>query len=230
MLAAFELGSVDLGETVVRALRSDGSIVEVPVVLPVLIIEATTVAGDETLRPLKPQREVGGAPAVWQRVEVAFVGGVVPTVLLFLVCIWFFGRALLRRWRRLHTAPVALTWPLEEAARARLGDLAARGVPASDQEATAYHHEIATVVREYLEARFAFAATALTTSELEERMTGHGVDRWQARLVGGLLERCDAAVYAQRHPDRASADSDLTVAYEIVEIGRSSASTMGQTG
>ena len=55
---------------------------------------------------------------------------------------------------------------------------------------------------------------------LERRMTGHGVDRWQARLVAGLLDRCDAAVYARRYPEPASADHDLTLAYEIVELGR----------
>ena len=39
-------------------------------------------------------------------------------------------------------------------------------------------------------------------------------------LVAGLLERCDDAVYAHRYPDFASADHDLTVAYEIVELSR----------
>lgn len=51
-------------------------------------------------------------------------------------------------------------------------------------------------------------------------MTSHGVDRWQARLVSGLLDRCDRAVYARQYPDPASADHDLTVAFEIVELSR----------
>jgi hypothetical protein len=56
-------------------------------------------------------------------------------------------------------------------------------------------------------------------------MTSHGVDRWQARLVSGLLERCDLAVYARQYPDPASADHDLTVAFEIVELSRPQAAT-----
>ena len=219
-LAAFELGGVELGATVVRALRDDGSTVEVPVALPALSVEATTAADDVTLRPLKPQREVGGAPPAWQRPEVAIGGVVVAATLVLSALVWWVVLTLLRRRWRGRAEPVAPAWPLEEAARVRLDELAARGAPNSAPAATTYHHEIASVVREYLEARFAFAATALTTNELEARMTGEGVDRWQARLVGGLLERCDAAVYAHRHPDRDSADRDLTVAYEIVELGR----------
>jgi hypothetical protein len=76
-------------------------------------------------------------------------------------------------------------------------------------------------MRDYLEQRYAFTATALTTPELNRRMTNEGVGRWQARLTGGLLERCDAAVYAGRRPDPASADHDLTAAFEIIELSRS---------
>lgn len=108
---------------------------------------------------------------------------------------------------------------VEDAARARLDTLAAANtLGAGDYDR--YYGELAEVVRDYLEARFVFAATALTTPELERLMTGHGVERWQARLVGGLLERCDAAVYAGQRPEPASADHDLTVAFEIIELAR----------
>jgi hypothetical protein len=90
----------------------------------------------------------------------------------------------------------------------------------SDADFQRYYGTLAEVVRGYLGERFAFNAAALTTTELEQRMRAHGVDRWQARLVGGLLDRCDRAVYARQYPDPASADHDLTVAYEIVELSR----------
>ncbi len=83
-----------------------------------------------------------------------------------------------------------------------------------------YYGTISIVIRGYLQERFGFPATALTTRELERRMTAEGVERWQARLVGGLLDRCDRAVYARRRPDPASADHDLTVAFEIIELSR----------
>lgn len=230
-IAAFELGRVDLGDSIVRALREDGSIIEVSVALPPLTIEATTAPDDETLRPLKPQRGVGGAPAAWQRDEAVAGGGGAVALLSLLVLVWWLLRSL-RRWRgRRRAPPEASTWPLEEGARMRLDVLAGRGAPATAEAAGVYYREIASVVREYLEARGGFRATALTTSELEDRMIGEGVDRWQARLVVGLLERSDRAVYARRHPDRESADHDLTVAYEIVELGRARAqAAIGEDG
>ena len=47
-----------------------------------------------------------------------------------------------------------------------------------------------------------------------------GFERFQALLVGRVLDRCDAAVFARRYPDPVSADQDLTAAYEIVELSR----------
>ena len=76
------------------------------------------------------------------------------------------------------------------------------------------------VVVEFVGYRFGFNARALTTAELQQRMVAVGVERWQARLVSGLLDRCDGAVYARRRPDPTSADHDLTMAYEIVELSR----------
>ena len=75
-------------------------------------------------------------------------------------------------------------------------------------------------MRSYLTDRFGFPAFALTTTELQERMVRQGLDRWQARLVGGLLNQCDAVVYASYRPARERADADLTAAYEIVEMSR----------
>ena len=83
-----------------------------------------------------------------------------------------------------------------------------------------FYGELSIAVRAYLAERFGFNATALTTAELSRRFEQVGVGRWQARLASGLLERCDAAVYARARPDPASADHDLTVAYEIVELSR----------
>ena len=75
-------------------------------------------------------------------------------------------------------------------------------------------------VRGYLTERFGFPAFALTTAELQAQMTSRGIDRWQARLAGGLLAQCDAVMYAHYRPAAERADADLTAAYEIVEMSR----------
>jgi hypothetical protein len=48
-------------------------------------------------------------------------------------------------------------------------------------------------------------------------MEAAGVDRWQARLVRGLLENCDAVVYSGYLPALDRRHADLNIAREIVE-------------
>ena len=217
----FTLRTLDSGPVPVRWLRADGSrgVVEgPPVALP---ITPTRALDDETLRPLKPQASVPGAPPAWQR--PALIAAAVLVVAAALAGLGWWVRGSRRR-------PAAVAVPEhgpEEHARAQLDEV--RGLALDNGEAfQRYYGTISLAVRGYLGERFAFNAAALTMAELERRMTGHGVDRWQARLVAGLLDRCDAAVYARRYPEPASADHDLTLAYEIVELGRPEASAAAE--
>ncbi|HEY7293499.1 MAG TPA: hypothetical protein VH916_00605, partial [Dehalococcoidia bacterium] len=106
----------------------------------------------------------------------------------------------------------------EDAARRALDGVGARF--ASDVNFSEYYAGLSTIVREYLTRRFGFPAFALTTAELQGQMVFRGMDRWQARLVTGLLEQCDAVMFAHYEPAPERADADLTAAYEIVEMSR----------
>lgn len=213
-LAAFTLDEVQPGAVRVSWLREDGSAGSRQVQSPVLIVRSTIGEGDPALRPLKPQLIVSGAPPAWARPGVAVV---VAAMALAVVVSWLVVR------RRGRPPPAAVTAaPSETAerhARQQLDALADRQLQGPD-DFEGYYETVSLAVRGYLEDRFGFRATALTTGELEARMTDHGVERWQARLVRELLDRCDAAVYARVYPDPASADHDLTIAYEIVELSR----------
>ena len=215
-LAAFAVGAIELPVLRLDWLRADGVEGVIDVGAPGFTVQPLLAPGDNELRPLKPQQSVGGAPAAWVRPAL---GGLAVAALLALAALATVAAR--RRWARRATvrAPAAVDTRVEDAARARLDALAAAdALGAGDYDR--YYGQLGEVVRDYLEARFAFTATALTTTELERLMTGRGVERWQARLVGGLLERCDAAVYAGQRPDPASADHDLTVAFEIIELAR----------
>jgi len=213
MLAAFQTGPISLGALEVSWVRDDGLSGQESVTPPPLVIESLAPPLETTLRPLKPQAEVGGAPAAWQRTEVAVAaGGAGAVALAGLLALWL-------RSRRGAAAHFSADTAAEDAARRALEAIGAEGLLARGA-IEEYYGRISLVTREYLERRFAFPATALTTRELQQRMAPAGVERWQARLVHGLMERCDAAVYAHRHPELASADHDLTVALEIVEITR----------
>jgi hypothetical protein len=138
-------------------------------------------------------------------------------LLLLAVAAWQVRR---RRRRRPEpvAAPLELVATPEDRARAALDQIETD--PRTPAEYTAYYARIAEVVRSYLTERFDFPAFALTTTELQPAMLRNQLDRWQARLVGGLLSQCDFVVYAHYRPARERADADLTAAYEIVEISR----------
>jgi hypothetical protein len=215
VLAAFQLGDLHTGDVEVFWLRADGSAGSSVVRSPILSITPVRAEGDEELRPLKAQAVVGGAPAWWQRTELSL--GFALLLASVAAGIWWWRR---RAGRIVATPASAVTGASsEDHARARLDRLS--GTALVDRDA--YHHfyaEISLTTRAYLTERYGFNATALTTTELERRAEQAGIGRWQMRLAIGLLERCDAAVYARSQPDPASADHDLTVAYEVIELSR----------
>ena len=214
--APFALGAIDVGAVTLQALREDGTAREFAVALPSMQVRSTLREGDTELRPLKPQETIPGAPPAWVR----------PAVLgaALLALVTGLAVAFLDLRRRRRRGAVALLPPLpaataEDAARRQLDALRTQDLlGAGDLEG--YYGQLSITVRAYLEERFEFRATALTSRELARRMTAEGLDRWQIRLVSGLLERCDAAVYAGRYPPLPSADHDLTLAYEIIEFAR----------
>lgn len=208
----FALGPLEAGAIVVRWIDAEGTSGAFEVPGARVTVVPVRTPGDEALRPLQAQRTIEGAPPAW--ILPAVVAGVVVVVLPVLVL-------LVRRLRRPAPAipePVPAD-EIERGARERLSAL--KGMRLDEEAAfQRYYGTISSVVRQYLGRRFEFNATALTSTELEARMTSYGIDRWQARLVAGLLDRCDRAVYARQYPDPASADHDLTVAFEIVELSR----------
>lgn len=213
VLSAFALGEVTLPAQRVSWLNAQGETGSLQVAAPPLPLRARSADDDTTLRPLKPQAEVGGAPLWWQRYGPYTLGvGAGLALLAYGVHRWR------TRPRRVAVAAPEIA-PMDEAARARLDVLAASD-PLARGDYDGYYGTIAEVVRDHLETHFGFNARALTTAELQQRMVALGVERWQARLVSGLLDRCDGAVYARRRPDPSSADHDLTMAYEIVELTR----------
>jgi len=177
------------------------------------------VQGEATLRDLKAQAEIGDAPAAILLPVLIGAGAALAMVLALLA-----GR---RRRRRTAAAGLETTAAAaedlgpEDSAR-RVLDRAG-GDFQRERDFGAYYSAIAVTVREYLTRRFGFPAFAMTTGELQEQMVAQGMDRWQARLVGGLLGQCDAVVFASYKPALERADADLTAAYEIVEMSRAGA-------
>ena len=216
VLAAFALGEQQLAPLRLNWIEEDGASGEARVAVPPFAVRSTVAADDTVPRPLKPQLAVAGGPPSWRLPAAIGVGAVILAAL---------GAFAVQRRLRPRATPVAVPAfaPFAEDEARRLLEELALAHPLAAGDYDTYYGTISMVIRGYLQARFGFGATALTTRELERRMTAEGVERWQARLVGGLLDRCDAAVYAGRRPDPASADHDLTAAFEIIELSRHAA-------
>ena len=181
------------------------------------MVDSVIPAGDRAtdIRPLKPQLALPLPPAA--RLWVLF-GGAAAVVVL--------AAAALLVWRlRRRVAPppvleIPSMAPLEAQARAELDAIAADDLLAHGDYRTHYAR-VAECIRRYLTRRYGFPASAMTTTELNERMVRSGVGRWRARLVTGLLAECDAVHYAHYVPAPARAEADLQMAYEIVDMALS---------
>lgn len=176
-------------------------------------ITSVLAPGDITLRPLKPQLDLGDdAPS--PAVPAAVVAGFALMTAL--------GYVLFRRAQAIWPQPllVAEAPPVarspQDVARAALGEIDASGLASSDPGE--YYARISEVVRRYLSERFGFEAYAMTRRELERHMSSAEMDRWVGRVTANLLEQCEAAEFAGVVQAMERRDADLTAAYEIVAI------------
>ena len=156
------------------------------------------------LSPLPPATGIGGGespmlrPALW---TASIVGA-----LLFLALLAMAARAITGWIRRPSPVVEELFAP---------PDLGTAEALIGTDPVKAYR-TLGTVIRGELSRRYGFPAVALTTKELQLRMEAEGVERWEARLVSGLLQECDAVIYAGYRPAPERCEADLTTAREIV--------------
>ena len=203
-IAPFAPGTVSFAPSVAIVEGSEAVTVELP---PVQLTAVATLPADAelALSPLPPPVAIAGAESpLFKPVLVA--GGLFGSALLSLA-IWLLLRVAGRRVRR-HVPLVAVP----EAPASLEG-----AEQVLDTDPVAAYRLMSSVVKSELARRYGLRATALTSSELRRRLEAEG-DRWQARLVGGLLEECDSVIYAGYRPAAERRQADLTMAREIVEV------------
>jgi hypothetical protein len=179
-----------------------------PRILPAVNLDVVATLGPDDplqLRPLPPPVAIEGAPspllqpAIWTGTAL---GALLVAAVLFVV-----GR---RIWRRLRPARPAEELPVLPPSLAGPESLLY-------SDPVAAYRALAAVIRKVVGARYGIPAVALTSREVERRMEVEGIDRFQARLVGGFLQECDAVVYAGYRPAIERRQADMTMAREIVE-------------
>lgn len=205
VVAPFALGDLPFAPTVAVSAGPEVATFEPP---PVTIAVLPTLLPDAPLEltPLPPPVAIAGAESPLLRPALAAAAVAAAAVVLL-------GAAMLiRRLARRPARPVPAPPPPAEPALPGL--LLAES--AIDTDPVAAYRALAATVRAELARRFAIPATALTAAELRARLEASGADRWVARLAGGLLEECDAVVYAGYRPAPERRRADLAMAYELI--------------
>ena len=202
VVAPFMPGSVAFQPAVTVVSGSESSLRLLPVVT-LNVLSSLRPGEPLEMSPLPAPSAVGGAESPFLKPAIGLGGAAALVLVAGLVML------VSRRLSRLTKVPPVV------APRAAPTLFAAERDIVTDP-VTAYR-ALASVVRAVLGERYGFPAPSLTTHELKRKMEGAGVDRWQARLVEGLLEECDAVVYAGYRPAVERREADLNMAREIVE-------------
>ncbi|MEO8539467.1 MAG: hypothetical protein ABI577_06970 [bacterium] len=203
-IAPFAPGPIAFAPTAAIIRGADSQNVALPAV-SLDVVRSLAADAPLELTPLAPPVGIAGAESPWLRPGVAL--GVLAGCALLAAFLWLAGRAAVRRLRR----PSAGT-PVPQLPQTLVG---AEQILHSDPVAA--YRLMSHVVKMELERRYGVRATALTTTELKRRLETGG-ERWEARLVSGLLEECDSVIYAGYRPAAERREADLTMAREIVEV------------
>jgi hypothetical protein len=210
-VAVYHTGTVALPQFTISYALPDGTTgqIQTAAAQPITVQSVLPPGATPTdIQGLKPQASLP-VPASQQLVWLAGIAGIAATVALVLAGgVWL--------WRRRGgSAPVPAPSHAAEA-RAELDRIMALDL-VRQGELAEHYRLIAACIRRYLTERFGFPAVALTSGELSKGMEAHGVERWPARLINGLLSECDAVAYARYLPAPARIEADNAMAYEIID-------------
>ena len=203
-VAPFAPGAVDFAPSVAVVQGSEATAVELPAV-PLTAVATLAADAELVLSPLPPPVAIDGAESPLLKPAIA-AGGLLGAALLSLVT-WFLLRRLRSALRRPGPAVEAPVVPVSLDGAEQL----------LQSDPVGAYRLMSSVVKNELARRYGLRATALTSTELRRRLETEG-DRWEARLVGGLLEECDSVIYAGYRPAAERREADLTMAREIVEV------------
>jgi hypothetical protein len=214
-VAAFRTGAAQLPPLTVQVRLASGEPASAATAALPITVNSVIPPGENPtdVRDLKPQVSLPAGGGIARRTVALIVAAVAVTLAAALLVV---------RWLR---RPRVVMMPLPQAppspesiARAELDRIAALGL-LERGDPKQFHALLAACIRRYLSDRYGFHAYAMTTTELRRSMGGYGVDRWQARLVTGLLTESDAVNFAQYVPARPRCEANLEMAYQIIDAG-----------
>lgn len=187
----------------------DGGVAEVRELLTEeLTVDVASVLADGDPAELRSARGAL-APTVHRSLGWWVGGGIAGA--LALAILLFVARRILRRQQQLSAYDRAIE---------RLAGLVDRGMPEPD-EIDAWHVELSSIVRRYLEERYGVRAPELTTEEfLKEVRRSKTLVKRQRQLLSSFLEHCDRVKFARYVPGEAETKRALELARDFLENTR----------
>ncbi len=209
-VTGFMVGELSLPSIKIRYTEPAGATGEVASPsLPVTISSVLNPNGEEGINDLKPPISIARDPIPYRQLATNSAGILALVFLMVLI---------VKRLTRARKAPVidVQEESPEERARRELGRIEALYLNNGTVSYADYYSSIAGCVRSYLAQKYGPWTLGCTTKELREKMEHNGVERWQARVVYGLLDECDSVRWSRYSPATARAERAIALAYEIV--------------
>jgi hypothetical protein len=193
----------------IPSFRSDAG-GEASVPIPVAVLSVGVDSSGE-IRDVKPPIGLGRDPLVY----------VLPALLLLLAAAAAFFALRLRKRGKLP-APVLRPIDLRPAHAIAVEsiDRLESEYASSDGVPRAFYFKLSSIVREYLDRRFALPAPERTTREILREIRKENVEPETTGLLRGLLLRCDLVKFRGNEPPRAEAESALRETRALVEKTR----------
>jgi len=174
--------------------------------------------------PAEPGPGALDPPFPWRTVLWASAGALAAAAALFAAVRYLRKR---RRQTAAAAPPPPPPIPPHERALARLGALR-RLTPASHEEVQSYYVEASSIVRDYIEERFALRAPEMTTEEfLGAPQTERVLERPHRTLLTSFLGHCDFVKFGRGASTPDDRDRLVTSAERLVQETRHAAEPVG---
>lgn len=207
--ASFKLGKQKIGPLVLEYKDATGKRGNVEHKGIKFTVESLLPAGGKAeLRDIKPPEEV--------RYPFWYYLTYVAAAILLIAAIYLLAQFLKKRHAEISKIQ-APPLPPHILAQQRLKEMKEMDLPAKGK-VREYYDQLAAILREYIEGRFALPAPDRTTTELLQEMRGIDIDCEVINRVKDLLTDCDFVKFAKFIPPKPEWDKDYELAVKIVSL------------
>lgn len=212
-LTTFDEGTHPLGRF--PALYTDKNIVDTLYSADSLILKVGTFAIDTTTMTLRDIKPVRRAPFRPGEMSLWVVGGSWAVAIVGVVGWWLWQRIRKRKRGERPAEPSTPDSPHLAAIKA-LEALGSQKLWQNNKHKQ-YYTRLTDILRRYFEGRWGVAAMEMTSDEIVEAATAHGITGVPMASLRGILKSADLVKFAKHKPEAEENEMVYTQAYYFVE-------------